>query len=459
MASLDRLRTGWERRATDIDEATPGYRNRFVDFLRVFAICAVVVGHWLVVAITFEQGRLGGANLLAAAGWTHWLTWLFQVMPLFFIVGGYANSMSWTTHRKRGGNWGGWLYRRLERLLRPTTVYVGIVLLVTFLARVSGTDPATLDEAGWLVAIHLWFLVAYLGVVTLTPVAFAAHERWGGLAAATLAAGVVAVDFARLVLDAPYVGDLNYALLWLAIHQLGFLWRDGRLAQVEQRSWKLVLAGLVLLIFLTTVGPYPVSMVNVPGAGLQNAAPPSVVLLPLTALQFGLALMLKRSLTSWLYRPHPWAAVVVLNHVVMTVFLWHLIPVVVVGAALYPTGLMPQPGVGTLAWFALRPLWIVVLACVLVPLVAVAARSEHIASRVRRGAMVPWGRGLVCIGAVIAVAAGLALLTVRGFDTAGPTEAPGLGATLYLAGAVLFWLNRSLGRDPAPDDHQQRRGS
>ncbi len=30
-----------------------------------------------------------------------------------------------------------------------------------------------------------------------------------------------------------------------------------------------------------------------------------------------------------------------------TVYLWHFVPVIVIAAAFYPTGVMPQPAIGT----------------------------------------------------------------------------------------------------------------
>jgi hypothetical protein len=52
-------------RVRDLAAATPASRDRYVDFLRAFAIVMVVVGHWLAVMITFRDGRLGGEHVLA----------------------------------------------------------------------------------------------------------------------------------------------------------------------------------------------------------------------------------------------------------------------------------------------------------------------------------------------------------------------------------------------------------
>jgi peptidoglycan/LPS O-acetylase OafA/YrhL len=74
-------------------------RNRYADLLRVLAMGAVVYGHWLLTDVTYRNGQFGGRNALDYISWGRWGTLLFQVLPVFFLVGGYANATSWTAHR------------------------------------------------------------------------------------------------------------------------------------------------------------------------------------------------------------------------------------------------------------------------------------------------------------------------------------------------------------------------
>ena len=127
----------------------PGTRNRYADLLRVLAISLVVLGHWLLTSISYRGGRLSGGSALADIGWSGWGTLLFQVMPVFFLVGGYANALSWTRHHARGQAWAGWVRHRAIRLLRPTTVYVAVIVIAVAAARLAGADPAELAQAGW----------------------------------------------------------------------------------------------------------------------------------------------------------------------------------------------------------------------------------------------------------------------------------------------------------------------
>ena len=73
---------------------TPDDRNRYVDFLRALSILFVISGHWLIATAYYDNGTLVPGDMLAIEPWTRWLTWLFQVMPIFFIVGGFSIASS-----------------------------------------------------------------------------------------------------------------------------------------------------------------------------------------------------------------------------------------------------------------------------------------------------------------------------------------------------------------------------
>ncbi len=105
----------------------PAPRNRYADLLRVLAISMVVLGHWLLTSISYRGGRLSGIDAMSDIGWSGLGTLVFQVMPVFFLVGGYANALSWTQHQAEGATWADWVRHRAIRLLRPTTVYVAVI--------------------------------------------------------------------------------------------------------------------------------------------------------------------------------------------------------------------------------------------------------------------------------------------------------------------------------------------
>lgn len=104
----------WSR-ARDIAERTPASRNRYVDFLRAASITAVILGHWLIAAPWVVDGGLRLDHMLTVQPWTQWLTLLFQVMPVFFLVGGYSNAASWDAAGRNGTPYGAWVAGRARR--------------------------------------------------------------------------------------------------------------------------------------------------------------------------------------------------------------------------------------------------------------------------------------------------------------------------------------------------------
>ena len=171
-------------------------RNRYADLLRVCAISAVVVGHWLLTDITYQDGQLSGLDALKYISWGRWVTLFMQVMPVFFLVGGYVNARSWAAHHDRGEGWADWVRERAMRLLWPTTVYMVVAILAVAGARLAGVSATELARAGWLIAFQLWFLPVYLLLIALTPVMLAAHRRWGLAVPAAMAIAAAAADVA-----------------------------------------------------------------------------------------------------------------------------------------------------------------------------------------------------------------------------------------------------------------------
>ena len=119
---------------------------------------ALIIGHWLVVVPSFEGGHFDGVNALGTVPAMRQLTWIFQVMPLFFIVGGYANAASLASHRRFGGGAVTWLLDRGARLVRPTTTLLVVIATGAVIARLLGADPDLTRLAVWVASMPLWFL-------------------------------------------------------------------------------------------------------------------------------------------------------------------------------------------------------------------------------------------------------------------------------------------------------------
>jgi Acyltransferase family len=418
-------------------------RNRYADLLRVLALGGVVYGHWLLTDVTYHDGQLSGVDALGYVSWAPWGTWLFQVVPVFFLVGGYANARSWTAHRQESWPW--WIRRRAVRLLRPTTVYVVVAVLAVTAVRLAHiVSPAELAQAGWIVALQLWFLPVYLLLIVLTPALLAAHRRWGLAVPTAMAATAAAVDVGAIGHHLPLIGFANYLLVWGTIHQWGFAWQDGRLAR--WRPYALAAVGALALAALLRWSPFPVDMIG-DGERVTNTTPPSIALLAFAAAQAGVLLALQPAVSRLLARPGWWRTVTRLNNKAMTVYLWHMAPVIIIAVAFYPTGVMPQPAIGTAAWWALRLGWFVLLTEVLVLVVVAFAWADR-PSRPPPARTGPprFAAAVILLAGLAAAAVGLARLAIAGFDPAGMLPVPVLAA--YAAGVAGVAVAPLLARRP-----------
>ncbi|WP_086670951.1 acyltransferase family protein [Streptomyces albovinaceus] len=349
--------------------ATPATRDRYVDLLRVGSLGAVVLGHWLMAAVTPD----GVGNLLAVVPALQPLTWLLQVMPVFFFVGGFSHALSYRSllrKRPEGSEdsvYSAFLRARLQRLLRPTMVFVLVwgaaALLVQLLGGGGGLTGVTLR----MVTQPLWFIGIYLAMVAFTPPLLRLHERYGWGAFAGLAGAAVAVDVLRFAAGVPYVEFLNFAFVWLAVHQLGFLRADGRIRL--RRAALLAGGGLIAATALVALGPYPLSMVGMPGEKVSNMAPPTLALLAHGLWLVGAVELLRAPAARLLERPRVWRTVVAANGVAMTAFLWHLTAMFGVYGALLALDVdLPEPA--SAAWWTQVPLRLALAAALTAALVA-----------------------------------------------------------------------------------------
>ena len=382
--------------ARELAAATPAGRDRYVDLLRVVSLGVVVLGHWLMAAVTAD----GVGNLLAVVPELQAATWALQVMPVFFFVGGFAHALA---HRSRP-RYADFLRARLRRLLRPTMVFVAVWGAAALVLQTAGADGGLTGVALRLVTQPLWFIGIYLAMVACTPPLLRAHERYGWGAFAALAAAAAAVDALRFAVGVPYVEFLNFAFVWLAVHQLGFLRADGMI----RRPALLAGAGLAGAAALVALGPYPLSMVGMPGEKVSNMAPPTLALLCHGLWLIGAVELLKGPGTRFAARARVWRGVVAANGVAMTAFLWHLTAMLGVYGAMLGLGVrLPAPA--TAAWWTQLPLRLAAAVLLTALLVAVFRRFEAPAPVPRTGGSGP----LAALGIT------LALLGVLGLSMTG----------------------------------------
>ena len=427
---------GMWARALDMADRTPASRNRYADLLRAIAISCVVMGHWTMAAPYLDAGEPAIAHLLAIQPWTRWITWAFQVMPVFFFVGGFSNGMSWEATLRKGGTFSGWFASRLERLLGPTLALILFWAGAAAIGHALGVPAGMITSGSQIALVPTWFLAVYILVCMAVPLTHRAWERFGMASVVVTMALAVVMDV--LFFNVPslrWMAWSNFLFIWLSVHQLGYAWQDGL-----KSGGTTLLVGLVslgVLAALVHFGPYPISLVGVPGqtladgTSLSNTRPPKLPILAHGLAQIGLLLALQGAANRWLSRRKPWAATVLANGMIMTVFLWHSTSMMLLfglGFLLGGVGLEPTPGSG--AWWSIRPFWILGFAVATVPFIGVFRRFERTSGRP------PVALPRLIVGCVLACV-GLALLAISGVNGDGPLGLRWVPLSLPLVGCAI----------------------
>ncbi|MCP4224854.1 MAG: acyltransferase [Actinomycetia bacterium] len=401
---------------TDLAAAAKSDRNRAVDAYRAVAMGAVAAGHWMAIAIgRDDDGGLITGNALTFQPSLGWVTWLFQVMPLFFVVGGFSSAMSLDASAARNGRDQDWVVARLRRMVSPAMVlaatWLGLLVFGTMFDAVAGTGLTPLLAAGAIgAAIPLWFLANYTIDTAIAPYLLPLFRRLpvlvagAGLAAFAALEAIRLADLSGLLHYLPYT---NWVLGWLLFQVMGFAWRDGLLPTGRQLA--AIAVGLwALAIGAVALGPWPMAMVHFPGVVDSPTHPPSLALMLFGAAYSATALVFAPAVSSILARrQRAWAAVVGANSMAMSVYLWHLSAAAIAGALFYGLGWLPTAEVGTgLWWLQKLPLMTASLA-ILAAIVSVVARFERNALLAER---TPWHGGPASMFATaIALSVGLKL--------------------------------------------------
>ena len=360
-----------------IEANTKPGRDRAVDALRAIAILGVVLGHWLVTALTVHGGRVAVTSLLQRVPVLVPASWLFQTLAVFFFVGGLVAA------RSPIPRYGPWLRARLTRLFRPVLALLSIWTTVALLsplgpAGLSGLSQHTVLK---LVLSPLWFLLVFAALSAATPLVARLHPAWP-------VAVVAAVDAGRFGLGLPtWTGWINLAAGWLVPWCLGATWSRGGL-RAASSAWALLLGGVAATLALVHWAGYPASMVGVPGQGLSNLNPPTLAAVTFGLAQCGAALLLMAPLRRVLRRPAVWAAVALVNLSAMTIFLWHQSALIVTTLLILLFAAGPLRGLHTspdgFGWLAARIAWLPVFAAVLLVLCS-AFRLYESTARARPG--------------------------------------------------------------------------
>lgn len=326
---------------------------------------------------------------------------------------------------------------RLRRLALPVVPLLAVWLPLPHLLLAAGMPTGPVDTASHLAGELLWFLALYVLITALTPALVRLHRRWHGTELVALAAGAIATDAVRFTVlgGGDAVGYANIIFVWVTVYQVGIAYASGGMRWARgARALAVAGAGLAGVVLAVGAGPYPSSIIGMPGAPMSNMNPPTAVLLAIAMLQLGLALALRPVIQRWAARGPVAPAIDWLSARLMTIYLWHIPALIAVtGATVMGLG-WSTPDLLSAEWLREMPAWIAAAVFTLLGLIRLFHRFERLPRPV------PAPSAWCLYAATVLIGLGLLTLAVNGFapglaaHPAGPVAA---GAAIALGAGLL----------------------
>lgn len=293
----------------------------------------VVVFHTLLYRIVLTDA---GPTLVpwAAPTWLYPWTWVFMIMPLFFVSGGFAHALTIDRMRREGTSRAHYLASRGRRLVGPLVVFVSFWAVVASLAAWAGW-LAEASELTRLLMQLLWFITVYLGIMVAAPTAVRLHDRYGAwpmVVLALLAAGVDAWSFASGRWE---LRNLNMALVWPLVHQFGIAYQRGWWRRGPVRvAWASLAVGALSVAAMVFILGYPPTSVGFADLPIANIQPPTLAMAALALAQCGILGLVERSGALATLPPRVERVLGILNVVMVSVYLWHIPCIALAGGGL-----------------------------------------------------------------------------------------------------------------------------
>ncbi len=407
---LATTRTTHTPRALRASRALPvigGARDIAVDTTRSALLVIVVALHAFMVGVSLDAN---GVPVLENAmdHWAGWpvITWFAQVMPLFFVLGGFASYTQYSKLRARGTTATAYVSARLVRLLIPAGAAIAAVTIFLAALTVTGASPEVVATAGFRISQPFWFLAVYIGVTALVPAMVWLHERSKGFTLLSLALGALAVDIVRVATDISAIGLLNLAFVWLFAQQLGFALVDGTLDRLGSHAQRLIGIGAIATLAVTMLtGFYPTDLY----AALN---PPMGALVLVGIAQTMIFLQLRGGIGRIGALPTIARVTTWIGERSMTIYSWHmLVTIAIAGAMINAPFHLPVPI--SADWWLTRPLWFVIIGIAVFAVAIFAGRLER-----HRITAAPAGRLRVTVATLLSIAGVVLTLAIGSVSAA-----------------------------------------
>lgn len=410
-------------------------RDTGIDFVRALCVLGVVLLHSMMVGVTVTASGPVFENASDGTAWIAPLSWILQVMPLFFVIAGFSGFLAYNRLRERGGTPAQFIAGRIHRLLLPAVVTIGIVGAALVMLAAAGVPAELIAVAGFRYAQPLWFLGVFLFCQAMLPVLVEAHRRAPLVTIGALTAASVSVDVIRAANGIDGLGFINLAFVWMTLQQLGFFVADGSIGALSRRTRALAaVTAVAALIFTFVYGIYSPDLI-------ANINPPTAALLLVGIAHTAVLSLFRDHLNRFSRRPAVAAFTGFVTPRTMTIYLWHMPMLLAMAGATAIFSLLSGvalPALNSVEWWLGRPFWLASALAVTTAVVLVFARIEAQptpkAAAPLRHVVVATAAGLIAVVTLLvlgttpltaSVAVALAILALHLAQRSGlPTASP-----------------------------------
>jgi hypothetical protein len=328
-----------------------------MSLLRILSLTGVVLGESLL-AFTMRGD--------SEPAWAWPLTWLLQLVPLFFLAGGHSNLLAW---RAMEGHYVSYVVSRVGWLIRPVLAFVIAWLVIPLSLELLKVPESGVAAFSRIIVQPLWLLGLYVLVVACTPLMHRLHRTLPAGTPLALLAGVVGLGFVGGSVAA-HIGGVLVALLFA---QLAFHYADGTLWAIP-RSVLVTVAAVAFagLVLLTVFGAQPKLQLAEP-TGYAAFAPSLAGVLLIGIVQTVLVALPREAGLRAFATSAPARVAAVVRAAPMTVYLVYLCAMLVLeglfGVAsratgigwltqprmIFAVGLIAMPTLLAFLWFERRP--------------------------------------------------------------------------------------------------------
>jgi surface polysaccharide O-acyltransferase-like enzyme len=334
-------------------------RDLSIDFIRVFAIILVVILHTMMVGLAVTDNGVKQINILEQESWFSVASWFGQIMPLFFVAGGFASWVGYQSLMKRNGTARDYVRSRAIRLLYPVAIFYSIFFaLISLLVIVLGVDANLMNMFLGGIGMPLWFVVGYLICQILVPFLIKAHQTHPFITVLIMFIGIIIVDGIHVVTGQAWVGWFNLFFVWPLVQQIGFfITAPPKQLKYFKSKWWLVLGAAA-----SFTGTWLLTCIGYNSNMLANLNPPSLPLVFIGLGQTCLFLLLRSHIQKLMTVRAIKNLTLLVGSRAMTIYLWHL-PIIVAlsGLVIVFPEIIPSPDGGA-GWWLYRFLLLIPIA-------------------------------------------------------------------------------------------------